>query len=230
MQSAGPSRPPEETEAGLRRIVGTVKWCSLKSHRGVDLGPRDDLESLAYTLLYLVRGNLPWQKAHGSPYENMKNAMARVRASKVVATGRSLGDTFPVGFADLLDDTRRLGPTDVPPYSDLIARWAHLAESLGSGATKSLDWTPLDPVACEPVIINSTLDADLESQDESDPDEADDRSDSNESFSDSYFGLDIADWELHGGRDKDLTLPPDLADMLDRGMAHLHDVHDPWQC
>ena len=45
--------------AGKRKkssVVGTALFASIKAHRGKVLSRRDDLESLAYTLCYLVNG------------------------------------------------------------------------------------------------------------------------------------------------------------------------------
>ena len=46
----------------VQRIRGTPAFSSIHSHLGAEIGQRNDLESLAYTLIYLVHGSLPWHK------------------------------------------------------------------------------------------------------------------------------------------------------------------------
>lgn len=43
------------------RFKGSVLFSSINTHLGFRLSRRDDLESLAYSLLYLIRGELPWK-------------------------------------------------------------------------------------------------------------------------------------------------------------------------
>ena len=42
-------------------IIGTPRYCSINALRGAELSRKDDLESLFYVILYLFRGNVPWQ-------------------------------------------------------------------------------------------------------------------------------------------------------------------------
>lgn len=40
---------------------GTIRYASVHAHLGRTGSRRDDLESLAYTLVFLIKGRLPWQ-------------------------------------------------------------------------------------------------------------------------------------------------------------------------
>lgn len=40
---------------------GTGRYASLHAHLGISAAPRDDLESLVYSLAFLVHKALPWQ-------------------------------------------------------------------------------------------------------------------------------------------------------------------------
>lgn len=47
---------------------GTVRYASVHAHLGRTGSRRDDLESLAYTLVFLLRGRLPWQGYQVDPF------------------------------------------------------------------------------------------------------------------------------------------------------------------
>lgn len=47
---------------------GTVRYASVHAHLGRIGSRRDDLESLAYTLVFLLRGRLPWQGYQVDPF------------------------------------------------------------------------------------------------------------------------------------------------------------------
>jgi len=49
------------TDSNILLCRGTIRYASVHAHLGRTGSRRDDLESLAYTLIFLIRGRLPWQ-------------------------------------------------------------------------------------------------------------------------------------------------------------------------
>lgn len=53
----------EHKEEAKGAIIGTPNFLSLNCHQGSNGSRRDDIESILYVLIYLMKGSLPWENA-----------------------------------------------------------------------------------------------------------------------------------------------------------------------
>ncbi|KAG2109531.1 casein kinase I isoform delta [Suillus clintonianus] len=95
-------------------LTGTPAFASINNHLGVDLGRRDDLESLTYMLIYLLRGSLPWLIS-----DHEKLSSSSILERKVNTTIEVLCSGIPVKFASVLIYTRSLAFSEDPDYEHL---------------------------------------------------------------------------------------------------------------
>lgn len=57
-----------------RALVGTPNFVSINVHNGVEPSRRDDLISVAYVILHLVNGGVPWQAQRENKYLKMQKS------------------------------------------------------------------------------------------------------------------------------------------------------------
>ncbi|KAJ7367847.1 kinase-like domain-containing protein [Mycena albidolilacea] len=201
-----------------RHVVGPLHWAIINAHCGIDLAPRDDLESLAYVLLFLLRGDLPWRS--GSISADLGN---------VSCTGTALGTNFPLEFGALLDCSRALRFDQMPEYDDLQVGFGRLAERSGCESHAPLDWAPSDgilPVMSPPAPTeNFDFGACSEGKDAHEHLDVD----ALESFSNSYWEMDLGIWDdIQCNRDRDLTFPEEQAAILDSSPPTISQVFDKY--
>uniref|UniRef100_A0A2K2B1Q3 non-specific serine/threonine protein kinase n=1 Tax=Populus trichocarpa TaxID=3694 RepID=A0A2K2B1Q3_POPTR len=94
---------------------GTVRYASVHGHLGRTGSRRDDLESLAYTLIFLLRGRLPWQGYQG------ENKGFVVCKKKMATTSEALCCFCPQPFKQLIEYVVNLKFDEEPDYAKCIS-------------------------------------------------------------------------------------------------------------
>jgi hypothetical protein len=87
---------------------------------GIALTRRDDLESLAYVLIYLMRGSLPWQN---------EQSTTEILDMRMVITPSSLCEGLPTQFGIFLNYARSLDFKQKPDYQYLRGLFSCCHES-----------------------------------------------------------------------------------------------------
>lgn len=107
-----------------RGLTGTPRYASINSHLGNEQSRRDDMESLGYCLLYLVKGKLPWQGLHA---DIESNRIDKVKDIKMKIPVEVLCEGLPKPFEKYIRYCRALKYEDEPHYPKIRAMFKDLS-------------------------------------------------------------------------------------------------------
>ena len=99
-----------------KQFIGTAVFASIYTHLGIEQSRRDDLESLAYILIYFSKGGLPWTKVKG---KNRKEKYSKVLSLKININISDLCSDLPEEYSKFLKYVRDLQFEEKPDYDYL---------------------------------------------------------------------------------------------------------------
>lgn len=122
-----------------KNLTGTARYASINTHLGVEQARRDDLESIAYVVMYLLRGSLPWMNlkpgARDDRYE-------KIMEKKIATSPETLCKGYPAEFCSYLTYCRSLRFEDKPDYNYLKGLFRNVMQKSGYEHDYIFDWTP----------------------------------------------------------------------------------------
>lgn len=124
-------------------LIGTARYASISAHEGKEVSRRDDLESIGYILIYLLKGRLPWQglKVEEKTKTSKHNRYAAIYEKKKSTPIQELCDGLPKEFADYLRAVRQLSFTDKPNYAFYRKSFRNLLNKLEYIFDFQYDWS-----------------------------------------------------------------------------------------
>ena len=107
-------------------LTGTARYVSLFTHYGIEQSRRDDIEGIAYNLIFLAKGKLPWQ---GVRLKNKKEKHKKIMEKKLMYSPEDLCYGLPEEFSILLKYARKLDFMEKPDYDGIKVMFKELLEN-----------------------------------------------------------------------------------------------------
>ena len=131
-------------------FVGTLRYASLNSHKGIRQSRRDDLESMIYILIYFLKGKLPWQDVKAKQKEERHKLITDIKSSVTI---ESLCENLPSEFAELLTYVKGLEFDEKPYYGKFYAFFHNLIEKLNRDMIEEKDYSYI----WETMLVNNMM-------------------------------------------------------------------------
>lgn len=120
-----------------KTMTGTARYASRNAHKGIEQSRRDDLESIAYVLIYFFKGSLPWQ---GLKIIEKEEKYKKIKEIKEKLTPYELCDGLPIEFAKFLEYSQNLQFDEEPNYKYVIDMFKQLYKSKEYENNYLYDW------------------------------------------------------------------------------------------
>jgi casein kinase 1 len=118
-------------------LTGTARYVSLYTHYGIEQSRRDDIEGIAYNLIYFGKGKLPWQ---GIKSKNKKEKHQKIMESKIYYNPNKLCEGLSSEFKALLEYSRDLEFEERPDYKNIKLMFKTSIIEIGENFDFIFDW------------------------------------------------------------------------------------------
>ena len=133
-----------------KKFSGTARYASINNLKGYQQSRRDDLESIAYVLLYFLRGNLPWQGLHADKREDKYK---KILEKKQSISAEELCEGFPNEFVEFINYTRNLEFEEEPNYKFLKELLYTVLEKQNCKYDFWYDWISEKPIITDRISV-----------------------------------------------------------------------------
>ena len=125
-----------------KKLTGTARYASVNALGGGEQSRRDDLESIAYILIYFLKGRLPWQ---GIRVANKDDRYKKIYEKKKNTTTKELCAGFPRELETFVNYVKHLQFTEVPDYDYLRQLLKNILVKIKAPIDYYYDWDEENP-------------------------------------------------------------------------------------
>lgn len=120
-------------------LTGTARYMSVNNHLGREQSRRDDLEAVGYMLIFLFKGQLPWQGVQG---DSAVEKYFKVGEMKMNTSIAELCVNMPDEYCGYMFTVKNLAFDETPDYRKLAGMFSKLLKKLGLVGMndKDYDW------------------------------------------------------------------------------------------
>jgi len=143
------------------RVDGAANYASLHAHKGLEQSRRDDLESIGYMFVYLLKGYLPWSGLDRRARPDISIDIGKVKKATPLS---ELCKGVPSELREFMSLCRKLGFKERPDYNKLFELLSgclstniqdHLYKWCGGEVDVDADYSPA--FSPEPILPRSAI-------------------------------------------------------------------------
>ena len=124
------------------KFIGNAKFQSINGHKGLTLSRRDDMEAIAYLLIYFLKGSLPWDEV--TARRDKKLLFEQITQIKIKTSTEKLCQGLPKEFSQYLNSVKSLKFDEEPHYAEYRKMFRELFIKMGYIYDYDYDWTGKD--------------------------------------------------------------------------------------
>ena len=125
-----------------KQLTGTARYASINALSGCEQSRRDDLESIAYMLIYFLKGRLPWQ---GLKVANKEERYSKILEKKKSISIKELCTGAPREMETFVSYVKNLEFTEVPNYDYLRQLLKNMISKIKETIDFFYDWEKEKP-------------------------------------------------------------------------------------
>ena len=135
-----------------KKLTGTPRYASINALRALEQSKRDDLESLGYVLVYLLKGSLPWQDVTG---KNRTERLKKILVQKIETSSTDLCSGLPNEFEQYMDYCKDLEFEEEPNYNMLKNLFLQVLSKENQKFDYIYDWSTPEEIEIAKSYIDS---------------------------------------------------------------------------